>query len=70
MLDKLGFSRDSYNGQSFRIGAATAAHEARIEDHLIQTLSRWSSDCYTRYIYTSPKVSQQAQLAETDQSIV
>jgi hypothetical protein len=37
LLDKLGFSRDSYNGQSFRIGAATAAHEARIEDHLIQT---------------------------------
>ena len=48
------------------------AHEARLEDHLIQTLGRWSSDCYTRYIHTSPKVIQQAQkqLAKTDQSIV
>jgi hypothetical protein len=62
---------DSCNGHSFRIGAAAAAHEARLEDHLIQNLGRWSSDCYTRYIYTSPKVIQQAQkqLAETDHSI-
>ena len=73
LLDKLGLSSDSYNGHSFRIGAATAAHEARLKDYLIQTLNRWSSDCYTYiYIHTSPKVSQQApkQLAETDQSIV
>ena len=69
LLDKLGLSSDSYDGHSFRIGAA---HEARLEDHLIQTLGRWSSDCYTRYIHTSPKVIQQAkkQLTETDQSIV
>ena len=61
LLDKLGLSSDSYNGYSYRIGAATSAHEARLEDHLIQTLGRWSSDCYTRYIHTSPKVIQQAQ---------
>jgi integrase len=72
LLDKLGLSSDSCNGHSFRIGAATAAHESRLEDHLIQTLGGWSSDCYTRYIHTSPKVIQQAQkqLAKTDQSIV
>ena len=68
----LGLSSDSYNGHSFRFGAATAAHEARLNDHLIQTLGRWSSDCYTRYIHTSLKVIQQVQkqLAETDHSIV
>jgi hypothetical protein len=68
----ISLSSDSYNGDSFRSGAVTAAHEARHEDHLIQSLGRWSSDCYTRYIHTSPKVIQQAQkqLAETYQSIV
>jgi L-lactate utilization protein LutC len=35
--------------------------QARLEDHLIQTLGRWSSDCYTRYIHTSPEVLRQAQ---------
>jgi ADP-glucose pyrophosphorylase len=72
LLDKLGVSSEFYNGHSFRIGAPTARHEARLEDHLIQTLSRWSSDRYTRYIHTSPNVSQQAQkqFAETDESIV
>jgi hypothetical protein len=72
LLDKFGLSSDSYNGHSFRIRAATAANEARREDLLIQTLGRWSSDCYTRHIHTSPKVIQQAQkqLAEIDQSIV
>jgi len=40
LLDKVGLSGDSYNGHSFRIGAATSAHEAKLEDHLIQTLGR------------------------------
>ncbi|CAC5372760.1 unnamed protein product [Mytilus coruscus] len=68
LLDKLGLSSKSYNGHSFRIGAATSAHEARLEDHLIQTLDRWSLDCYTRYIHTSPYVLKDAQkqYAETD----
>jgi hypothetical protein len=63
ILDKLGLSSEKYNGHSFRSGAATSAHKARFEDHLIQTLGRWSSDCYTRYIHTvtSPEVLQQAQ---------
>lgn len=50
-----------YNGHSFRIGAATTASTVRMEDHLIRTLGRWSSDCYTRYIRTIPSVVQAAQ---------
>ena len=61
MLDSLGFHSKNYNGHSFRIGAATTAQEVRLEDHLIKTLGRWSSDCYTRYIHTSPKVIKEAQ---------
>ncbi|CAG2196837.1 unnamed protein product [Mytilus edulis] len=52
---------------SFRIGAGTAAGQAKIEDHMIKTLGRWSSDCYVRYIRTQPisiKHAQQ-QLAES-----
>ncbi|VDI22614.1 Hypothetical predicted protein [Mytilus galloprovincialis] len=36
---------------------------SKIEDHLIQTLGRWSSQCYTRYIRTSLSTIQQAQQA-------
>jgi len=61
ILDKLGLSSEKYNGHSFCSGAATSAHKASLEDHLIQTLGRWSSDCYTRYIHTSPEVLRQAQ---------
>ncbi|XP_063418241.1 uncharacterized protein LOC134701028 [Mytilus trossulus] len=64
-LDKLGLSSEKYNGHSFRSGAATTAHKARLEDHLIQTLGRWSSDCYTKYIHTSPDVLRQAQIQMT-----
>ena len=46
-----------------RIGAATSAYAARLEDHLIQTLGRWSSDCYKTYIHTPIHVSKDAQWA-------
>lgn len=47
IMQCLGFDSEKYSGHSFRIGAATSAAAARIEDHLIKTLGRWSSDCYT-----------------------
>jgi len=45
-----GFDDSKYCGHSFRIGAATSAAKAGVKDHMIQTLGRWSSNCYVRYI--------------------
>ena len=52
-LTRLGYNDTLYNGHSFRIGAATSAAKAGVQDHMIQVLGRWSSDCYTRYIHSS-----------------
>ncbi|CAG2213250.1 unnamed protein product [Mytilus edulis] len=52
LLIRLGYKESDFCGHSFRIGAATSAAAAGIEDHIIQTLGRWSSDCYIRYIRT------------------
>ena len=48
-----GYNDKLYNGHSFRIGAATSAVQAGVQDHMIQVLARWSSDCYTSYIHSS-----------------
>jgi hypothetical protein len=61
VLDKLGLKSTNYSGHSFRIGACTSGADARLEDHLLQTLGRWSSDCYKRYIRTSEHTIKQAQ---------
>ena len=61
ILHNLGQNSDSFNGHSFRIGAATTAQSVRLEPHLIQTLGRWSSDCYRTYIHTSADVIRDAQ---------
>jgi hypothetical protein len=61
ILERIGYDSSKYNGHSFRIGAATSAASARMEDHLIKTLGRWSSDCYRRYIRTSEDVVKNAQ---------
>ncbi|KAK6166966.1 hypothetical protein SNE40_022153 [Patella caerulea] len=61
LLEVIGYNSVKYCGHSFRIGAATSAAAAGIEDHLIQTLGRWSSNCYVRYIKTSKESLQLAQ---------
>ena len=63
MLTRLGKDDSAYCGHSFRIGAATSAAAAGVEDHLIQTMGRWSSDCYVRYIKTSDCNIRKAQTA-------
>lgn len=60
-LTRIGVDCRAFNGHSFRIGAATSAAAAGIEDHVIQTLGRWSSNCYIRYIHTDPSTILHAQ---------
>ena len=52
-LSRAGVPVGGYSGHSFRIGAATAASQARIPDSVIQALGRWSSSAFLRYIRTS-----------------
>lgn len=49
-LQVLGLPWDNFAGHSFRIGAATAAAKAGIEDSVIQSLGRWSSAAFLTYI--------------------
>ena len=51
-----GLPYGSLKGQSFRIGAASAAATAGLPDWLIKVLGRWSSDCYQMYIRTPETV--------------
>ena len=62
-IKQLGVDDSLYNGHSLRIGAATTCGQLRIEDHLIKTLGRWSSDCYNRYIRTDQKTIKDTQMA-------
>ena len=62
VIANLGLPSDKYSGHSFRSGAATTAAKSNVPDHLIQTMGRWSSNCYQRYIHTDKRVLLQAQL--------
>ena len=58
LLQRLSIPTELYASHSFRIGATTTAAEAGLPPWLIQTLGRWSSNCFTLYIRTPPSVLQ------------
>lgn len=49
-LDTLGYVSESFATHSFRIGAATAAAEAGIEEATIKALGRWKSNAFQAYV--------------------
>ena len=49
-LTSVGIDPNLYNSHSFRIGAATTAAARGIDSSLIQTLGRWESAAYLRYV--------------------
>ena len=52
VLGRIGLPAEDYAGHSFRIGAATSAALAGVEDSMIQLLGRWQSAAFLRYIRT------------------
>ena len=52
-LQQAGVPSEGYAGHSFRIGAATTAARAGLQDSTIQALGRWSSSAFLRYIRTT-----------------
>ena len=52
ILESVGLPQLAYAGHSFRIGAATTAALAGLEDSLIQGMGRWNSSAFLVYIRT------------------
>ena len=50
VLSAAGLPQNNYAGHSFRIGAATSAALAGVEDSTIQALGRWQSAAFLQYI--------------------
>jgi site-specific recombinase XerD len=61
LLSYFGFVHCDYSGHSFRIGAATTCASNGIQDYMIQTLGRWESNNFMRYIRTSDRDINSAQ---------
>ena len=51
-LEAVGLPYKDFAGHSFRIGAATTAAKAGLEDSVIRTLGRWNSNAFLVYIRT------------------
>lgn len=51
-LQEAGLPYNSFAGHSFRIGAATTAAKAGLEDSMIRTLGRWNSAAFLAYVRT------------------
>ena len=51
-LQAVGLPESNFAGHSFRIGTATAAANAGIEDSVIRTLGKWSSSAFLTHIHT------------------
>ena len=49
-LASVGMDPTRYSGHSFRIGAATTAAAAGVEDATIKILGRWASSAYATYV--------------------
>ena len=52
VLQEIGLPYHEFAGHSFRIGAATAASRAGLEDSTIRMLGRWNSSAFLLYIRT------------------
>jgi hypothetical protein len=52
LLQAIGLPYQSFASHSFRIGAATAAARAGVEDAIIKMIGRWNSIAFLAYIRT------------------
>ena len=51
-MEAVGLPHTQFAGHSFRIGAATAAARAGVEDSVMRILGRWNSSAFLAYIRT------------------